>query len=146
VLGATSAALDPGQRLPDVIPVRVGDDEDRMLHDLINRAGHTAVLITGSSADREELVRIGASVRAATHPSLVAAAIVATSTGDDREPLEGRDGIAVHRVDGDEIALLVIRPDGHIGLGANRDHPDALTAYQSALGWAPGHASVLESV
>jgi 2-polyprenyl-6-methoxyphenol hydroxylase-like FAD-dependent oxidoreductase len=146
VLGATSAALDPGQRLPDVIPVRVGDDEDRMLHDLINRAGHTAVLIGGSSADRKELARIAASVRSATHPSLVAAAMVATSTCDDRQPLEGRDGIAAHRVERDEIALLVIRPDGYIGLCANRDHPDALTAYQSALGWAPGHASVLESV
>ena len=121
-----------------MIPIRVGRD-DRMLHDLVNRASHTAVLLGGPSVDRDELDRIGASVRSATHPSLVAEATVAMATLDDREPLDGSDRVAAHRIGNDEIALLVIRPDGYIGVGANRDHPDALTAYQSVLGWSPGH-------
>jgi hypothetical protein len=32
-----------------------------------------------------------------------------------------------------DIALLVIRPDGHIGLRADREHVEALEAYHTRL-------------
>ena len=32
-----------------------------------------------------------------------------------------------------EMALLIVRPDGHVGLRADRDHLSALAAYQSLL-------------
>ena len=32
-----------------------------------------------------------------------------------------------------EITLLVIRPDGHVGLRADRDHVEALAAYDTLL-------------
>ncbi len=132
VMGTASGALEPGQRVPDAISVRV-DEEVRLLHPLAYRADHTAVVIGGGSADRAELTRIGAAVRSAMQPSLVAAATVAIATVDHRGSTEGQGGPAARPIDSDEITLLVIRPDGYIGLCANRDHPEALTAYQSAL-------------
>ena len=36
--------------------------------------------------------------------------------------------------------LLVVRPDGHVGLRADRDHVEALAAYQSLLA-SSGHES-----
>lgn len=41
------------------------------------------------------------------------------------------------RLSSNEVTLLVIRPDGYIGLSVNHDHLPALTAYQYALEWAP---------
>ena len=32
-----------------------------------------------------------------------------------------------------DVTLLVVRPDGHVGLRADREHPAALAAYQSRL-------------
>jgi hypothetical protein len=32
-----------------------------------------------------------------------------------------------------EVTLLVVRPDGHVGLRADRDHLKALAAYQALL-------------
>jgi hypothetical protein len=37
----------------------------------------------------------------------------------------------------DGVTLFVIRPDGHVGLRADRDHVSALNRYQSLLRGSP---------
>jgi hypothetical protein len=49
------AALTPGKRLPDTIEVCGADGRSCMLHELANRAGHTALLRGGSSIHTEAL-------------------------------------------------------------------------------------------
>ena len=43
----------------------------------------------------------------------------------------GPDGAGDLGVDG--VTVLVVRPDGHVGLRADRDHAEQVAAYQSVL-------------
>ena len=64
VMGDKHDALAPGQRLPDTIEVTLADGEARLLHELANRAGHTALVIGGSSAPFDVVVQLTSSVQA----------------------------------------------------------------------------------
>ena len=55
VMGDKHDALAPGQRFPGTIDVCLADGQACMLHELANRAGHTALLIGGSSVHTEGL-------------------------------------------------------------------------------------------
>lgn len=121
VMGDAHPALAPGARLPDTIEVRLASGEVCGLHELAHRAGHTALLVGGSRASSDELARVERSVRERIDPLLVEATIALTA----------RD--VADRLGVDAISLLIIRPDGHVGLRADREHVDALAAYQSLL-------------
>ena len=58
VMGDKHDALAPGQRFPGAIDVCLADGRACMLHELANRAGHTALLISGSSVHTEGLSRV----------------------------------------------------------------------------------------
>jgi 2-polyprenyl-6-methoxyphenol hydroxylase-like FAD-dependent oxidoreductase len=133
VMGSPGAAFTPGQRLPDAIPVRLEEGTECFLHDLINRAGHTALVVGGDSVAGEELARIGSSVRSVANPLLVTAVTAVSSGFDGSGCPEPGSGSAVRLLGGDDVTLLVVRPDGYIGLGTNRDHTEALITYQASL-------------
>ncbi len=115
VVGDANPTLGPGQRLPDTIAVQL-DGQRRWLHELAHRAGHTAVLV-GTGGD---LARIGDAVRAASDVAFVDATIVLGAE-------------AAAQLGAGDATLLVVRPDGHVGLRADRDHATALAAYQARL-------------
>lgn len=137
VMGDSNGALSPGQPLPDTIEVRLANGEVGRLHDLADRTGHTAFLIGGSSSHHEDLDRLDVSVRSAGHPSLMEATIVATAQIDGQEQWARPDPHAADRLGVTGVTLLAVRPDGYIGLRADRDHLEALAAYQPMLGWRP---------
>ena len=64
VMGDAHPALGPGQRLPDTIEVRLASGDERGLHELTHRAGHTALLIGGASSRDDDLARLADAMRA----------------------------------------------------------------------------------
>jgi len=134
VLGTRHDALAPGQRLPDTIQVHLADGADCMLHELANRSGHTALLIGGPSVQTEELARVDELMRAQSHASVVIEEIAVIGTGVGAQgPYAWITPTAAGQLGISEIALFVIRPDGHVGLRSDRNLIDDLTAYQRLL-------------
>lgn len=133
VVGDLDATFSPGQRLPDTIEFRRPDGSIGLLHELAHRAGHAALLIGGQSADVKQLAKIGGSLRALSGPTLIETVAV-LSNSEKRERIDGSlsrnglDELGIHK-----ITLLVIRPDGHVGLRADTDHCAALATYHTRL-------------
>jgi 2-polyprenyl-6-methoxyphenol hydroxylase-like FAD-dependent oxidoreductase len=132
VMGDDHDALAPGQRLPDTIEVLTGG-EVCMLHQLTNREGHTALLIGGSSVPGESLARLESSTRARSGAFLIEATIVLTARSDNQNSYAWLAPATADQLGIGEITLLVIRPDGHVGLRADRNHIEALMAYHALL-------------
>lgn len=132
VVGDANAALAPGQRLPDTIPVRLAGGEDRYLHELTYHTGHTLVIVGGRSARDDELARLEAAARAAVDGALIDETVVLGTRPSDpgraRVDPAGADQLGI-----DGVTLLAVRPDGYIGLRADGDHLSALEAYVSVL-------------
>jgi hypothetical protein len=133
VLGDKHEGLAPGQRLPDTIEVNLAGGEARPLHELSYRAGHTALVIGGLSAHDDGLARLGSCLRARSAPSVIDATVVLTARADSRDLCARIAPAAADQLGVGEITLLVVRPDGHVGLRADRDHLEALAAYQALL-------------
>ena len=134
VMGNRHEVLAPGQRLPDTIEVCLAEGPSCMLHELANRAGHTALLIGGSTIHTEALARVDDLIRAQSLASAIIEAIVVIAAGaGDQSPYARVTPTAAEQLGIGEITLLVIRPDGHIGLRSDRNHVDDLTAYQQLL-------------
>ncbi|MFO0900769.1 MAG: FAD-dependent monooxygenase [Pirellulales bacterium] len=133
VMGDAHERLAPGQRLPSGIEVRLAEDRPCLLHELAHRAGHTALLIAGYRAPidewatlRDRLLRPeGASLLEAAYAQATAPPSVA---GHFRLGPAGAGELGVER-----LTLLVIRPDGHVGLRADHNHLAALGAYEALL-------------
>ena len=104
-----------------------------MLHELTNRAGHTALLIGGLSVQGERLARLDSSIRARSGASVIEATVVLTTLSGDQNPCARLAPAAADQLGIGEITLFVIRPDGHVGLRADRDHIEALAAYHALL-------------
>jgi len=132
--GDGHGALAPGQRLPDTIGVHLAGGGTCLLHELASRAGHTALLIGGSAVLVEKLASLESSVRARSGAFLIEATVVLTTTrSGDPTPCARLAPAAANRLGIAGMTLLVIRPDGHVGLRADRDHLEALEAYQALL-------------
>ena len=133
VMGDEHDALAPGQRLPDTIKVTLANGGACLLHELTNRAGHTALLIGGLSEPGEGLARLDNSIRARSDASVIEATFVLTTRPDGQNPYAQLTPAAADQLGIGEITLLVIRPDGHVGLRADRDHIAALAVYHALL-------------
>jgi 2-polyprenyl-6-methoxyphenol hydroxylase-like FAD-dependent oxidoreductase len=133
VMGDAHPALGPGGRLPDTIEIRLASGEVRGLHELAHRAGHTALLIGGPSAHGDDLGRLDEAVRAASDATLIETTVALTARSDDPQPHARLASAAAEQLGVGEVTMLVIRPDGHVGLRADRDHVEALAAYQARL-------------
>lgn len=132
VLGDASPALAPGQRLPDTIAIRRGG-AILGLHELAHRAGHTAILVGDAAVPDDDLARLAEMVQARGAAAFVEAVVVLTTRAGDRHGWGWLEPSAAERLDVRDVTLLVVRPDGHVGLRADRDHVAALAAYQSLL-------------
>jgi hypothetical protein len=133
VMGDAHPALGPGQRLPDTIEVRLADGDGRGLHQLTHRAGHTALLIGGAAARDDEVARLAASIRACGDGALIEATSVLTTRSGNGHAWARLAPAAADQLGIGEVSLLVVRPDGHVGLRADRDHLEALAAYHALL-------------
>jgi 2-polyprenyl-6-methoxyphenol hydroxylase-like FAD-dependent oxidoreductase len=134
VMGNRHDVLAPGQRLPDTIEVHLADGTACMLHELADRAGHTALLIGGLSVPTEALARVDKLMRAQSRVSAIIEEIVVIGAGSrDQGPYAWITPSVAEQLGISEITLLVIRPDGHVGLRSDRNHVGDLTAYQRLL-------------
>jgi len=133
VMGDAHPALGPGQRLPDTIEVRLASGEQRGLHELTHRAGHTALLVGGASSRDDDLARLADAIQARSDRPLIGATIVLTTRTRNLPPWAWLSPAAADQLGIGEVSLLVVRPDGHVGLRADRDHLDALAAYRSLV-------------
>jgi 2-polyprenyl-6-methoxyphenol hydroxylase-like FAD-dependent oxidoreductase len=132
--GDAHPLLGPGARLPDTIAVDLPGGGRRGLHELAFRAGHTALLIGGSPALEKTQRRLEQTLTA-REPALVEC-VVAVGTRPDHGFLPHLDATIAERYGLGALTLLVIRPDGHVGLRAERDHAAALVGYHARLGAA----------
>ena len=134
VMGQRHDALAPGQRLPDTIEVRLANGGTCMLHELANRAGHTALIIGGSSIDTDKLASVNIAIRAQNLAPAIIEDIVVVVGASDRQGLFARiSASSSARLGVDEITLLVIRPDGHVGLRSSCNHAEDMMCYQQLL-------------
>ena len=134
VMGDAHPTLGPGARLPDTITVRMPDGATRGLHDLAFRAGHTALVIGGESVAGDVLERVAREVRAAGGAAPILDDVVVLSLND----AVGAEHATLRRDLADslgvrDVLLLVIRPDGHVGLRAESAHGAAVAAYAERL-------------
>jgi len=132
VMGDAHQSLAPGQRLPDTIEVRLASGE-MCLHELTHRAGHTALVVGGSSTCDDELARLFDSIRTRSDRVFIDETIAVTTRSEPQHAWARLSPAAAERLGVDAITLLVVRPDGHIGLRADRDHLELLAAYHTLL-------------
>jgi hypothetical protein len=133
VMGDTHPALGPGQRLPDTIAVRATNGDERGLHELSHRAGHTVLILGGASSRDDDLARLTDAMHARSDRRFVEATVVITTRPGDPHAAASIAPEAAAQLGVGAATLLVVRPDGHVGLRADRDHVEALAAYQSLL-------------
>ena len=134
VMGNRHAAPVPGQRLPDTVAVHLVGGAVCGLHELANRAGHTALLIGGSSDHTEALARVAKLVRAQSVASAIIEDIVVIAVGScEQSPCARIAPTEAEQLGIGEMALLVIRPDGHVGLRSDQDHLGDLKTYLRLL-------------
>jgi len=134
VVGDGGGGIGPGARLPDTIVLQLAGGEERPLHEVTSGAGHTALLVGGTSASHEELADLHVSTAAASEPPIVEAVVVAAARGDTRDSWATVDPSTTELLGIEAITLLVVRPDGYVGLRADRDHLEALSDYGRRLG------------
>ncbi len=138
VVGDRNARLGPGQRLPDTITVEPPGGDPCGLHELAQRAGHTLFVLAGTAASGPALAEHLDELEAAAAGSPLVDAVVALGCAPDQPDRFGRlDAVDAAALGVDGVAVLVVRPDGYLGLRADRDHVDALARYHEALGVRP---------
>jgi 2-polyprenyl-6-methoxyphenol hydroxylase-like FAD-dependent oxidoreductase len=132
VTGDTNTALSPGYRLPDTIAIQRSDK--RRLHQLAHRAGHTLMLLAGPAAPGSALKDLYAALQDLATGSPLFEAAVVLGTHPDLPPQIGHlEPAAADLLGVEEITLLALRPDGYVGLRADRDHLNALERYRTLL-------------
>jgi hypothetical protein len=134
VFGDVNSKLAAGRRLPDTIPVQPPGMQSHNLHRL-GRAGHTLLLLAGPGAHIPTLVDLHGALQKLTAESTLIEAIVALGSDTDLPAQIGKfEPGATDLIGVEGITLLAVRPDGYIGLRADRDHLNALERYGALIG------------
>ena len=134
IFGDADKALRPGNRLPDTIRVEWTDGSARRLHKLAHRRGHTLMLIAGPAADGRDFVNIHAALQeAATESPLFEAAVGVGVSRDLPVEIGYMEPAAANLLGVEGSTLFVMRPDGYIGLRADRDHLRELKRYSALV-------------
>ncbi len=133
VLGDPHPTIGPGHRLPTSIRVTHADGTQRGLHELAHRAGHTALLLGGAGASHDQLAGIAKALAACAGQPQIEATIAMTAADNPRHSLSRITPDVAEQMGVRKITLLVVRPDGHIGLRADQNHVEAVTTYCSLL-------------
>jgi hypothetical protein len=79
------------------------------------------------------LARLSDRIRERADAALIDEPIVLTTRSESGRPWARVAPAAAAQLGIDRLALVVVRPDGHVGLRADRDHLDSLAAYQRLL-------------
>ena len=104
------------------------------MHELTHRAGHTLVLLGGPLAHGPALAELLTALqRIATDSPLFEAAVAFGTRSDLPDPIGRLEPAAADLLGVRDTTLLAIRPDGYIGLRADRDHLSALERYRSLV-------------
>jgi len=106
VFGSAGSALAADQRIPNTIPAR--------------SAGHTLALFGDATTEDDEFARLLDSLRKVVDGSRVFEAVVSLGTNN---LLDNRGG----------TTLVVVRPDGYVGMQCERDHLTALERYHGLV-------------
>jgi 2-polyprenyl-6-methoxyphenol hydroxylase-like FAD-dependent oxidoreductase len=133
VTGDANNYLAPGARLPGTIQVQQSHGHCR-LNELAHRAGHTLMLVGGQDADVPALAEIHTALQERTTDSPLFEAAIVLSTRLDRHAHIGRiEPFEADLLGIQGTTLLVVRPDGYIGLRSDGDHLSALERYRKVL-------------
>jgi 2-polyprenyl-6-methoxyphenol hydroxylase-like FAD-dependent oxidoreductase len=134
VSGDANGYLGPGERLPSTIQVQRPDEQPCRLHELARRAGHTVLLLGGPTAHGPALVELHTALQELTTDSPLFEEAIALSTQPEPRDQIGRlEPVGADHLGVQGTTLLVVRPDGYVGLRSDRDHLSALERYRKLL-------------
>ena len=134
VYGDAISTPGPGERLPSMIQVQRSDGQPCRLHELAHRAGHTLMLLGSPTAHGPALVELHTALQELTANSPLFEAAIALSTQlDPRNQIGRLEPVGADLLGIKGTTLLVVRPDGYIGLRSDRDHLSALERYRKLL-------------
>jgi 2-polyprenyl-6-methoxyphenol hydroxylase-like FAD-dependent oxidoreductase len=123
VLGDAGEGPGPGDRLPELAgPVEPLGGTPRRLQELVQRSGHTLLLLSRGEPGTE-LTALLAELEATVAGSTIFDAALAVPLGADASAQLGVG----------EATLLAVRPDGYVGLRAEREHAERLGRYAALL-------------
>ena len=127
VFGDPNGHLAPGLRLPHTIPVKPSGSAPCRLHQLVNRVGHTLVLLGGPAAQGPAFADLLVALQGVITDSPLFEAVIAFRTHPNLSDNVGHiDPVVADILGVQDITLLAVRPDGYVGLRSDRDHLDAL--------------------
>ena len=133
VMGDRHDALWPGQRLPDHIDVRFSTGGQGKLHDYAKRRGHTVLLIGGPGTAQQPLSDLRRDLEALSDGHIIEVVVALTASPGVTEVDAYLDPAVAAMLGVDDLMLLVIRADGHVGLRAAERHAETLSAYIERL-------------
>jgi hypothetical protein len=126
VMGTKNDALLPGARLPNTIELRLASGERCGLHEVGHHAGHTALVIGGPSADAARVIELRDALESQRGERMLDVVFVCTTQVDEHATIS-QEHAELFGIEA--ITLLVLRPDGHVGLRAEEGYLEALTEY-----------------
>ena len=134
IIGESDPHLAAGQRLPDSLAARSSETTRCHLHQLTRRIGHTLILLGGCDAQGSRVADLlnAVKIRIAESPLFDAAFAFATAADLPNE-VGLLESATADRIGVRDITLLAVRPDGYLGLRADRDHLIALERYRDIL-------------
>ena len=134
VFGDANSSFAAGYRLPDNIPVQLPLAATSNLHALGHHAGSTLMLLGGPTADPSALLALHSALQRHVRDSPLFEFAVALTAGAGKPDSIGRlEPAAAAQLGIEGTTLLAIRPDGYVGLRADRDHLAALERYAGFL-------------
>jgi 2-polyprenyl-6-methoxyphenol hydroxylase-like FAD-dependent oxidoreductase len=133
VAGGAGGPAGPGERLPDVGPVRLPGEEGRRLHELTHRPGHTLLALAGEGHG-EGLPRLLTELEqiAAGLPLFESAFALGAEPGLP-VPVGALDPAAAGELGVAAVTLLAVRPDRHIGFRSDRAEVAGLKRYEQLV-------------
>ena len=132
--GEANSSFPAGYRLPDNIPVRPPHAAPSNLHALGHHAGSTLMLLGGPTADPSTLLSLHAAMQKHVGDSpLFETAVALTAGAHVPDSIGHLEPAAAAQLGIEGNTLLAIRPDGYVGLRADRDHLAALDRYAAFL-------------
>ena len=137
VMGDANESIAAGNRIPDGIRTYAANGQASMLHELCGCLGHTALIIGGSSVPVERLAQLQRALETDRDPSIVETVALLTTNTSSHGEYRSITPAAARQLGIDGITLLVIRPDGHVGLRCDHDHREAMASYQAMLVGGP---------
>lgn len=130
VMGEKAETAGAGGRIVDSIAI--ARSSARWLHELTHRAGHTALILGGPESNPVEAARLRDAIASCGAPiveeSIAMTVHAGAPSGVARITPGAAAGLGISGT-----TLLVVRPDLHVGLRADRDHVGALESYCTAV-------------